>query len=129
MPPNRLFHYQPFKEEYLASLLLDRKVKLSRPNKVNDPWDCRVHYQVPTDSVGRERVIKAFRELHRTTYPAQGEAERDKLVELNQEAAFSNMEKYMYDAHCKHIVSIVFQRNLTCLFCGRTMLTRIQEFA
>ena len=50
--PNRLFHYKTFKEEHLVSLLLEGKLKLSRPNQFNDPWDCRVHYHVPTDPKG-----------------------------------------------------------------------------
>src|SRR5216683_6638787 len=57
MTPNRLFHYQTFKEEHLVSLLSEGKLKLSRPNQFNDPWDCRVHYHAPTDPAGVERRL------------------------------------------------------------------------
>jgi hypothetical protein len=45
---DRLFHYKRFVESHLISLLCEGKVKLSRPDNFNDPWDCRVHYQAPT---------------------------------------------------------------------------------
>jgi hypothetical protein len=76
MTPNRLFHYQTFKEEHLVSLLSEGKLKLSRPDKFNDPWDCRVHYQVPADTAGRERVIEHWKELHRKHFPGISEAKR-----------------------------------------------------
>jgi hypothetical protein len=69
MTPNRLFHYRTFKEEHLVSLLSEGKMKLSRPDKFNDPWDCRLHYQVPTDPAGRDHVIEYWKELHRKHYP------------------------------------------------------------
>jgi hypothetical protein len=74
--PNRLFHYQTFKEDHFVSLLSDGKLKLSRPDKFNDPWDCRVHYQVPTDPAGLERVIEHWKELHRKHFPRISEAKR-----------------------------------------------------
>src|ERR1700730_11885588 len=76
MTPNRLFHYQTFKEDHFVSLLSEGKLKLSRPDKFNDPWDCRVHYQVPTDPAGRQRVIDYWKGLHRKYFPHVTEARR-----------------------------------------------------
>jgi hypothetical protein len=76
--PNRLFHYQKFVQEYLIfiSLLSERKVKFSRPDSFNDPWDCRVHYRLPSDSDGRKRVVNWLSDMHRKHFPSMSEAER-----------------------------------------------------
>jgi hypothetical protein len=80
MTPNRLFHYQTFREEHLVSLLSEGKVKLSRPDKFNDPWDCRLHYRVPTDPVEIEKLIEHWKKLHRIHHPEIGEAKRAFMV-------------------------------------------------
>ena len=51
-------------------------MKLSRPDKFNDPWDCRLHYEVSTDPAGRDKVIEYWRELHRIHYPHMSETTR-----------------------------------------------------
>src|SRR5438132_12109539 len=76
MTPNRLFHYQPFKEEHLVSLLSEGKLKLSRPDQFNDPWDCRVHYHVPTEPEGIERLMQHWKEINRKSHPEISEASR-----------------------------------------------------
>ncbi|HVH74728.1 MAG TPA: DUF2971 domain-containing protein [Stellaceae bacterium] len=75
--PERLFHYQRFVEGHLISLLSAGKLKLSRPDSFNDPWDSRVHYRVPTDLEERKRVVAHLAEWHRKHYPMMSEAERD----------------------------------------------------
>jgi hypothetical protein len=105
-PPNRLFHYRPFKEEHLVSLLSEGKLKLSRPDKFNDPWDCRLHYRVPTDPTGRDRVIEYWKELHRKHYPHISETSRallayefkSNLSKISEDLA--NTEKRMYETLC-----------------------------
>jgi hypothetical protein len=37
----RLYHYEPFKPEYLAAILREFRVHCLDPTKLNDPWDCR----------------------------------------------------------------------------------------
>jgi hypothetical protein len=64
MKPPRLFHYQRFVEAHLVSLLSAGQLKLSRPDSFNDPWDCRVHYQVPTDPEDRKRVLAYLIEMN-----------------------------------------------------------------
>lgn len=39
-----LYHYQPFKKEYIADLLLNNRIKFSNPSSFNDPWDCRIKF-------------------------------------------------------------------------------------
>lgn len=39
-----LYHYQKFKEEYVADLLLNNRIKFSNPRSFNDPWDCRINF-------------------------------------------------------------------------------------
>ena len=106
MMPNRLFHYQCFVETHFVSLLSEGRVKLSRPDKFNDPWDCRVHYQIPTDPEGRQRLLDWLTEMHRKHHPSISEAKRALLVydlksrPLKLDAAVVQMEKRMYLAIC-----------------------------
>jgi hypothetical protein len=37
----RLYHYEPFHPEYLATMLQENKIHFSDPSALNDPWDCR----------------------------------------------------------------------------------------
>jgi hypothetical protein len=104
--PERLFHYQRFVEAHLISLLSEGKLKLSRPNDFNDPWDCRVHYRVPTTPEERARVIAYFTEVHRKHHPEISEAKRAlDAYELKSnpsklEATFVQMNKDMYELIC-----------------------------
>ncbi len=107
MKPARFFHYQRFVEAHLVSLLSAGQLKLSRPDSFNDPWDCRVHYQVPTDPKDRKRVLAYLIEINRKHYPSKSEAERrrvanDFMVNPSKlEAAFVQMDKEMYAALCR----------------------------
>src|ERR1700746_3958147 len=105
MTPDRLFHHQRFVEAHLISLLSARKLKFSRPDSFNDPWDCRVHYRVPTDPEERERVIAHLAELHRKHHPSISEAERKRRADFlshpsELEAAVAANEKDHYAAIC-----------------------------
>jgi len=105
--PNRLFHYQPFKEEHLVSLLSDGKLKLSRPDRFNDPWDCRVHYQVPTDPAEIEGAIQHWKKLNRKHHPEISEAKRalgayDIKSNPNKlRSVLVQTEQSLYDHLCK----------------------------
>lgn len=39
-----LYHYQKFKEEYIADVLLRNRIKFANPSSFNDPWDCRINF-------------------------------------------------------------------------------------
>jgi hypothetical protein len=101
MTPDRLFHYQPFHEDHLATLFAS-----SRPDSFNDPWDCRVHYKVPTDTEGRKRVVDYLTELHRKRHPSVPEPKRAlRAYELKTditkfEAAYLQLEGDLYAAIC-----------------------------
>jgi hypothetical protein len=106
--PNRLFHYQRFVEEHLVSLLSERKVKISRPDSFNDPWDCRVHYRLPTDGEERQRLLNWLVDMHQTHFPKlMNDAERIRIAEnlisnpLKLRRAFLRMEGQLYQAICK----------------------------
>jgi len=104
MKPARLFHYQRFVEAHLLSLLSAGQLKLSRPDSFNDPWDCRVHYQVPTEPDDRKRVLAYLTEMHRKHFPSISEAQRRRVANdfmanpSKLDAAFVQMEKEMYAA-------------------------------
>lgn len=106
MTPKRLFHYRAFNEAHLVSLLSDGKLKLSRPDKFNDPWDCRLHYRVPTDPAERDRVIEYWKKLHRKYYQHISEAKRALLAyEFKSHPSripegLANTETRMYEALC-----------------------------
>src|SRR6266566_1112741 len=107
MMHDRIFHYQPFVEAHLISLLSTGKLKLSRADSFNDPWDCRVHYQIPTDLEGRKRVMASIAEKHRKRFPSITEAQRALRVhELASnpskfEETFTKLKKDPYTAVCK----------------------------
>jgi hypothetical protein len=74
--PSRLFHYRQFNEGHLISLLSEGTVKLSRPDGFNDPWDCRVHFRVPTDIAGRKLLVNWLTDKHRALHPSLSESQR-----------------------------------------------------
>jgi hypothetical protein len=104
--PNRLFHYQRFVESHLVSLLSEGTVKLSRPDSFNDPWGCRVRFQVPTDAPGRKRVLDWLIESHRKWLPSISESERVRIAQVfalnpaKLEEGFLLMEAGMYREIC-----------------------------
>jgi hypothetical protein len=104
--PERLFHYQRFCEPHLVSLLSTGKLKLSRPDSFNDPWDCRVHYRVPTEPDERKRLVAQLVEWHRKHFPLMSEAERNQRADefiadpSKLGAAFADNEPKYYEAIC-----------------------------
>jgi hypothetical protein len=74
--PERLFHYKGFVEDHLVALPSNARVKLWRPDRFNDPWDCRVHYQIPTDPAGRKRLFDHLADMHRKLLPSIPKAHR-----------------------------------------------------
>jgi hypothetical protein len=101
-----LFHYKELIEDHLVSLLAKRTVKLSRPDAFNDPWDCRVHFRVPSDQPGRHRLVQWLAARHRKDFPQMAEAERDRIARNlmslpgELEAKFVDMEPEMYKRLC-----------------------------
>ena len=103
--PDRLFHYQKFVDEHLVSLLSEGKIKFSRPDKFNDPWDCRVHYRVPTNDAAKKRVFDWPIGEHRKRHPSISDSERARLAQncISDITEFSRkMEKEVYLALCKN---------------------------
>ena len=101
--PDRLFHYQGFVEPHLVSLLSGGIVKLSRPDRFNDPWDCRVHYRVATSTSEKERVFDWLKTEHRKRRPLVAEAERARLAQQTMadlSGFVEKMEREMYSAIC-----------------------------
>lgn len=131
MTPNRLFHYQTFKEEHLVSLLSEGKLKLSRPDKFNDPWDCRLHYRVPADPAGRDRVIEYWKELHRKHHPYISEARRALLAyefkshPLKYQRVWQMQKSVCMKLSATDTAFIVLQRSLMFHSCGRITQVRI----
>jgi hypothetical protein len=74
--PTRLFHYKRFDQSHLISLLSEGKLKLSRPDQFNDPWDCSLHYHVPTEPEEIERYIQHWKEINRKSHPEISEVKR-----------------------------------------------------
>jgi hypothetical protein len=63
----RLYHYERFRPEWLASTLRDQKIYLTDPTGLNDPWDCKptydpAHVREPEEI---ERFIKWLRSIAR----------------------------------------------------------------
>ena len=82
--PKRLFHYQPFVVEHLVSLLSERRIKFSCPNNFNDPWDCRVHYQIPKSPEEITRALDWLREVDKKHGPTKTEIQREQMLEAHR---------------------------------------------
>lgn len=53
----RLFHYQPYKFEYLENTIRRRLIRFSRASGFNDPWDCKPSFSVPEERNEIERLV------------------------------------------------------------------------
>ncbi len=40
----QLYRYESYNRDYLVGLIKDSRLHFSEPQKFNDPWDCRLHY-------------------------------------------------------------------------------------
>jgi hypothetical protein len=62
-----LYHYQSFDVERLTPILLESKLYFSRPSSFNDPWDCRLCYDLTqlADATTRARVAADFIRIDR----------------------------------------------------------------
>src|SRR4051812_47367201 len=40
----KLYHYQGFDPDHLKDILINNRVRCSNPDRLNDPWDCRVYF-------------------------------------------------------------------------------------
>ena len=60
--PRVLFHYQPFKPEWLEQAIVGRTLYFSTPANFNDPWDCKPEFD--PDSADDPKV----REKHALYY-------------------------------------------------------------
>ncbi len=76
MVPKFLYHYQPFNIDHIKQLLSDGEIKFSRPDKLNDPWDCRIHYSIPSNDGERRDAIKYFIDVDRSEFPDLSPAAR-----------------------------------------------------
>lgn len=67
----RLYHYQPFHEAHLRSLLVGQRLYFSDPRTFNDPWDCQPFFRVDhlSDPKERERLIAQYKYVTRKHGP------------------------------------------------------------
>jgi hypothetical protein len=108
----RLYHYERFQPEWLASTLRDQKIYLSDPADLNDPWDCKptydpAHVREPEEI---ERFIIWLRSV------------ATKRIDARREAAFER--RLRVDAVYRNEViqglstsnqSVIGQRRIYCL--------------
>jgi len=55
---DRLFHYQPYRLEFLENTIRHGLVRFARASEFNDPWDCKPSFFVPEDDRDRRRVVE-----------------------------------------------------------------------
>lgn len=56
----KLYHYEPFKSQYLEGILRDRKIHVSNIGNVNDPWDCHPWFDKDVSDSSRRREWVSF---------------------------------------------------------------------
>ena len=60
----RLYHYETFREDWLATTLREQKIHCSNPASLNDPWDCRPWFDyrpMAEDPAELEAMLDIFR--------------------------------------------------------------------
>jgi hypothetical protein len=73
----RLFHYQPYKREYLENTIRQRVIRFSRASGFNDPWDCKPSFFVPEDRRELERLVRYIQAASEKHTPEMASAERE----------------------------------------------------
>jgi hypothetical protein len=90
-----------------VSFLSEGKLKFSRPDKFNDPWDCRLRYRVPSDPAGIDRLIHRWTELHRKHHPEINDVKRALMAyDFKSDPrkvpdGLANAERLLYEDVCK----------------------------
>lgn len=85
---DRLYHYEHFHPEYLASLLRDQRIRCSNPARLNDPWDCRPWFDTKclSSATVRKEVIAWFLMLDLGVQAAEADLENlERAAERNPE--------------------------------------------
>lgn len=79
----RLYHYQPFHEAHLRSLIAGHRLHFSDPRTFNDPWDCQPYFRVDhlSESKERERLIAWYKHVTRKHGPRLPEAEIERRAD------------------------------------------------
>ena len=71
-----LYHYQRFNLEGVRSVIVDKKLYLSRPSAFNDPWDCKPCFDIDlSDDESVEAHAAYFERCDRKLNSHLGEAE------------------------------------------------------
>lgn len=132
---SKLYHYEPFKAEYLEDTLAKKRIHVSNIKNVNDPWDCRPWFDVDVSDPTRRRewadrlrpLVEASEDLMRkiATFKQPWEADERFLTltisSLMKNNHAINIERWrMYCLTC-HVNSILmwshyaFQHTGICL--------------
>ena len=75
-----LYHWQPFNPERLTKLLRDKEIYCSNPATFNDPWDCKVFFDIDclSDPKELEKHIQWFGRITEKHDPALSTKEIDR---------------------------------------------------
>ena len=87
---HKLYRYERFSCKYLKDFLINRRVHVSNIGNVNDPWDCRPHFDRDiTDPQRRAQWVKYFSTLTvKQTTLSRLQANDSYLAENTEDLAF-----------------------------------------
>ncbi|MGC9946726.1 MAG: DUF2971 domain-containing protein [Bryobacteraceae bacterium] len=73
----RLYHYERFREDWLATTLREQKIHCSDPTNLNDPWDCRpwFDYRPMAEDPAQREAMLAFRKPGTDNHPKRATIE------------------------------------------------------
>jgi hypothetical protein len=79
-----LYHYQSFDVKRLEPILLKSKLYFSKPSSFNDPWDCRLCYNLTQlgDATERARLAADFIRIDHEHNPGRPAEERRALYKV-----------------------------------------------
>lgn len=85
-----LYHYQRFNLERLRLVIVDKKLRFSRPSSFNDPWDCRPCFDIDlSDDTQVEAHVAFFERVDRLHNQHLSEEEfRERASRLRTDRAF-----------------------------------------
>jgi hypothetical protein len=108
---DRLYHYERFRPEWLATTLREQKIHCSNPDNLNDPWDCRPCFNARSlqEPAGRQEFIAWF---HRQDLPTDLAFLRRALLAILE---FPGGDDLFIDSYLNILSQQMWGRKIYCL--------------
>ena len=79
------FHYKSYNKSHLEDLLLNNRIKFSKPDELNDLWEFNYNLKIPENKTEFNKALRWFEKAHRNQCPNFNEIKRSEI--------FSNVKR------------------------------------